>query len=205
MAPSTPSVLRRTFVLTAIIALSLCGRSSAAAPENVLGGKDLSALAATNKDAHIYRLTVLRPSQSPVLIEISAGSETPSLTVKEIQSESKGPGSRRTYLVSSKVIKLSKKQLNSLLKELDNASFWTLPCADWKSPGPKGSEWKLEAVRDGKYHQLTRCSPFRAVSNSCPEKKSMGQDCKRACNEGDLLCVLSCLWKLSGESCQGLN
>ncbi len=121
--------------------------------------------------------------------------------MKEIQSESKGPGSKRTYLISSKVIKLSKKQLGCLLKELDNASFWTLPCGDWKSQNPKISEWKLEAVRDGNYHQITRCNPFNAVSNSCPQKKSMAQDCKRACKEGDLLCVLGCLWKLSGKSC----
>lgn len=203
MASSISPVPRRILILSAIISLSLCGFSVAATPESAFGGKDLALLATTSKDAHTYRLTVLCPSQAPVLIEVSANSETPSLIVRKIQSESKGPGTKRTYLISSKVIKLSKKQLGILLKELDSASFWTLPCADWKSPGPGGSTWKLEAVRDGKYHQITRCSPFRAVSKSCPEKKTMSQDCERACHEGDLLCVLNCLWKLSGQSCQG--
>lgn len=205
MASSTPSVLRRVLVLSAILTLSLGGRSMAAEAGNPFGSKDLKALAAADKQAHAYRLTVVRPDVSPVLIEVSANSGSPSLTVKEIKSETKGPGSQRTYLISTRVIKLSKAQFANLLKELDSAAFWTLPCADWKSPGPKGSDWKLEAVRDGKYHQISRCNPFRAVKNSCPEKKAMSQNCERACNEGDLLCVLGCLWKMSGKPCQGFN
>ncbi len=205
MASSTPSFLRRTLAVATLLTLSLSGRSMAGSPENAFGSPDLQALAAANKQAHTYRLTVARKALSPVLIEVSANNQSPSLTVKEIQSESKGPGSKRTYLVKTKVVKLSKAQLDRLLKELDEASFWTLPCADWKSPGAQVTSWKLEAVRDGKYHQITRCDPFRAVNKSCPQKKEMSQNCKRACDEGDFLCVLSCLWKLSGQSCQGLN
>ncbi len=90
MASSTSSLLRRTFALTAIIALSICGRSLAATSENVFGSKDLPTLASTDKEAHLYRLTIVQPSKSPILIEVSADRKSPSLTVKEIRSESKG-------------------------------------------------------------------------------------------------------------------
>jgi hypothetical protein len=115
----------------------------------------------------IYRFTLLRSFDHPLTVRLQKQGENISL-ISKITSGSGGyePG----YIIWDTTFNLELAQMDTLNSLVEKAMFWNMP-TQVNDGGDDGAEWILEAVRDGRYHWVSRWSPsparYLAFKNAC--------------------------------------
>lgn len=194
------------------VALLLFSRCISLADENpesqlpeLFAEIDLQELAATNKDAQVYRLTVIRSFDDPMQFLLSRGKHdfAHDLEVKKVRREASGPVYLYTKLVRDSRLKLKSEETRSFAALLEAAGFWSMPEGDHRRQGLDGSTWILEGIRDGKYHKVSRENPFLEVKTFEEVEKHSGLPpltAGQAYGEGLLAAAFAYLWALAGET-----
>jgi hypothetical protein len=110
-----------------------------------------------DKNNEIYRFTCLRTFHNPFTIRIEVVKGNQGILIRKSTSGKGGyePGS----LKESQSTDLSKAAIKTLHDLIDKIGFWDLPTTRTDIMGLDGSQWIVEAVKDGKYHIVDRWSP----------------------------------------------
>jgi hypothetical protein len=109
-----------------------------------------------DKKKEIYRFTCLRTFHNPFSIRIDVVEEGKGILVRKLTSGKGGydPGS----LKEIQSMDLSSAAIEILQDLIDKISFWNLPTTK-RVVGLDGSQWIVEAVRNGRYHVVDRFTP----------------------------------------------
>ena len=109
-----------------------------------------------DKQNEIYRFTCLRTFHNPFSIRINVVKGGKSILIRKLTSGKGGyePGS----LQETQSIDLSRAAVETLLDFMDRIKFWNLPTTT-DIYGADGSQWIVEAVKNGKYHVVDRWTP----------------------------------------------
>jgi len=114
----------------------------------------------------IYRFTWLRTFNHPISIRLECQDGNVLLFSKVC--DGKG-GYQPGKIMFDKYLTLTTGAIDICRKKVEEAAFWSQP-TEIKSEGLDGSEWIIEAVKNGKYHMVVRWSPdedqsekFRAI------------------------------------------
>ncbi|MFV0338493.1 MAG: hypothetical protein ACK5LK_09675 [Chthoniobacterales bacterium] len=122
--------------------------------------------------------------------------------IREAFSEIDFSRTPRTVKNSHLALNLQTHEFDTLLTLLEAAQFWNLPLKDWRTSDLDGSTWTLERVKNGKYHAITRWSPFSPFPKNDDlvegDLESLSQE--RVYLEGQITAVFTYLWALSGEA-----
>jgi hypothetical protein len=104
-----------------------------------------------------YRFLWLRTFHHPVAIRLDVNSDGTSRLATKMTSGAGGfkPG----HLIQQDVVTLTKTQTDWFLGKIDENKFWELPSKDVQSAGLDGSQWIIEAVKNGNYHIVDRWTP----------------------------------------------
>lgn len=104
-----------------------------------------------------YRFTWLRTFHRPVAFRIDVNPDgTGQFTIKVADGAG---GFEPGKLVRDEKKPLEKRLMEVIRWRFSTAKFFELPPFEENQRGNDGSEWILEAVRDGKYHIVTRWTP----------------------------------------------
>jgi hypothetical protein len=110
-------------------------------------------------EKEICRFTWLRTFNHPVSIRI----EKQNNIIKLFNKICNGAGGYRPgKLILDTTINITKDQYDSLAQKLDNINFWNLKTEQLDDRGNDGSEWIFEAIKNNKYHMVTRWTPSEA-------------------------------------------
>lgn len=117
-------------------------------------------------DVEQYRFLWLRTFHQPIAVRVRK--DASGITLRVIRLSGQGgyePGS----IEHEASFALTEDQWDAFLKELEAASFWTMPTEeDPLNIGLDGSRWVLEGRAAGKYHFVDRWSP-----SSYPGKRGL--------------------------------
>jgi hypothetical protein len=113
--------------------------------------------AAANRDFRGYRFLWLRTFHHPVAtgLQIRPDGSGQLTSIEMTGAGGYEPGVVRT----TRIVELSKEQVDQFETFVRAADFWTLPTHDPGKQGFDGSQWTLEGVRDQKYHIIDRWTP----------------------------------------------
>jgi hypothetical protein len=107
-------------------------------------------------DKEIYRFTWLRTFHHPVAVRL----EKQNNTIRLISKVCNGAGGYESgQLIFDTTLNVTLDQYKSLTQKVDNINFWNLKTEQRDEDGNDGSEWIIEAVKDSKYHMVTRWTP----------------------------------------------
>ena len=117
---------------------------------HLLGEKSLR-----EADSHSYRFTYIPSFDQPFTIRVDVRANGEGKLRHCVAATVQGFG-RRIRLSSSK--KISRSQVEGLLRILDENFFWELP-REVSVYGLDGSTWIVEGIKDGAYHVVGRWEP----------------------------------------------
>lgn len=107
-------------------------------------------------DKEIYRFTWLRTFHHPVAIRL----EKQNNIIRLFSKVCNGAGGYEPgQLIFDTIHNVTFDQYKSLTQKIDNINFWNLKTEQRDEAGKDGSEWIIEAVKDNKYHMVTRWTP----------------------------------------------
>jgi hypothetical protein len=127
----------------------------------VMGEPSLFDLA-ENPSAESYRFLWLRSFDPPVVVRLDVNADgSGAVTTKIADGQSGSP------LTDGKVVEidrrvLTREQVQAFAAQVDKLDFWSLATDEEQPNGVvrvDGSEWVIEAVRDGMYQVVARWSP----------------------------------------------
>ena len=107
-------------------------------------------------DKEIYRFTWLRTFHHPVSLRLEKQGDIIKLFTKVCNGAS---GYDPKQLIFDTTINATTEQFKTLLQKIDNINFWNLTTEQRDETGKDGSEWIIEAIKDNKYHMVTRWTP----------------------------------------------
>jgi hypothetical protein len=110
-----------------------------------------------DKKSEIYRFTCLRTFHNPFSVRIDVVKGGKGILTRKLTSGKGGyePGS----LKEKQSMDLSSAAIETLQDLIDKISFWKLPTTRTDVAGLDGSQWIVEAVKNGRYHVVDRWSP----------------------------------------------
>jgi hypothetical protein len=106
-------------------------------------------------EKEIYRFTWLRTFHHPVSIRVEKQNEVIILFSK-VTNGAGGYDPGNIIVDTSRPV--SKKEWENILNKIKAIQFWQLP-TEIDDSGNDGSEWIIEAFKNGSYHMTTRWSP----------------------------------------------
>ncbi len=107
-------------------------------------------------DKEIYRFTWLRTFHHPVSVRL----EKQNNTIRLFSKVCNGAGGYEAgQLIFDTTLNITDDQYKSLTQKVSNINFWILKTEQSDKSGKDGSEWIIEAVKDNKYHMVTRWTP----------------------------------------------
>ena len=107
-------------------------------------------------DKEIYRFTWLRTFHHPVAVRL----EKQNNIIRLFSKVCNGAGGYEPgQLIFDTTLNVTNDQYKSLTQKMDNINFWNLKTEQRDEDGNDGSEWIIEAVKDNKYHMVTRWTP----------------------------------------------
>jgi hypothetical protein len=107
-------------------------------------------------DKEIYRFTWLRTFHHPVSVRLEKQGDI----IKLFSKVCNGAGGYEPgQLIFDTTLNISADNYKSLTQKVDNIDFWNLKTEQRDEAGEDGSEWIIEAVRNNKYHMVTRWTP----------------------------------------------
>jgi hypothetical protein len=107
-------------------------------------------------DKEIYRFTWLRTFHNPVSIRVEKQNNVIHLLVKIC----KGQGGYKAGDISfDTTISITTNEWITLKNKIEEINFWQLRTEKKEDLGSDGSEWIIEAVKENKYHMVTRWTP----------------------------------------------
>jgi hypothetical protein len=107
-----------------------------------------------------YRLTCRPSFADNVIVTVQVyDAGTASLVVKRSRNRRTAP----EKLITNRGKTLSKAEVSSFLEMVSEMNFWNLPTRIDVQPDLDGEDWRLEAIRNGRYHVVTRGSPKPGV------------------------------------------
>jgi hypothetical protein len=110
-----------------------------------------------DKRNEIYRFTCLRTFHNPFSIRINVVNGGKGILIRKFTS---GRGGYETgSLQETQSIELSRAAIERLSDFMDSIRFWNLPTTI-DVYGADGSQWIVEAVKNGKYHVVDRWTPY---------------------------------------------
>ena len=133
----------------------------------------------------IYRFYIFR-SFNPALI-FDVGISDQSCTVEWKIIRNFGDLNENYRVTQSSMIPLDRPEIQPLLEILKGADFWNLPKTLPTKPSTDGSDWVVEAVKDGKHHLVIRCNPLTSASPNADYR------------EGLLVGAFTYLWALTHQ------
>lgn len=105
---------------------------------------------------HLYRFTCLRTFQAPFCVVLTVKPKGSGRVLTKITT---GKGGYATGVLADRSLSLvSKRQVDDFLALLEAEHYWRLEPVE-PPGGADGSQWIIEAVRDGRYHLVDRWSP----------------------------------------------
>ena len=109
-----------------------------------------------DKKKEIYRFTCLRTFHNPFSIRVDVIEGGKDILIRKVTSGQGGYDSGT--LKETQSIVLSRKASETLREVIDKIGFWDLPTTK-RVVGVDGSQWIVEAVRNGRYHVVDRFTP----------------------------------------------
>jgi hypothetical protein len=109
-----------------------------------------------NGEKEIYRFTWLRTFHHPVSVRVEKQDNIIKLFSKVCSGAA---GYEPGQLIFDTTMSISTYKYKLLTKKVDRINFWIMKTEQTDEIGKDGSEWIIEAVRDNKYHMVTRWSP----------------------------------------------
>lgn len=104
----------------------------------------------------IYRFTWLRTFHHPVSIRL----EKQNNIIKLFSKVCNGAGGYEPgQLIFDTTLNVTADQYKSLIQKIENINFWALKTEQRDVAGKDGSEWIIEAIKNNKYHIVTRWTP----------------------------------------------
>jgi hypothetical protein len=107
-----------------------------------------------------YRFLWLRTFHHAVVIRVDILPDGTGTLITKTSSGEAGFGVLNRKIIEDISRSLSRDELRTLLKALNETRFWSIPTvrkAD--QTGEDGADWLLEGVKDGRYHAVLRWSP----------------------------------------------
>lgn len=124
---------------------------------NALQEPSLWEISRISSSAQVHRFVWLRTFHHPVAVRIEIAKDgTGTLTAK---MSSGAGGYEPGKLIEDRTQVVSKDDIHGLLAKLGSTNYWSLPSRDPNPSGHDGSQWVIEAVRDGEYKLIDRWSP----------------------------------------------
>ena len=109
-------------------------------------------------DKEIYRFTWLRTFHHPVSVRLEKQNKTIHLFAKI----SKGAGGYEPgSIIFDTTISIAGNEWIVLKNKIVDTHFWQLKTENREDAGKDGSEWIIEAVKENKYHMVTRWTPSK--------------------------------------------
>jgi len=104
-----------------------------------------------------YRFLWLRTFHHPVAIRLDLKADGTGVLTTKVSSGAGGydPGA----LTVNKSRPLTPEQVRSVLEQIKDSSFWSLPVRERDRAGEDGSEWIFEGVKKDQYHVVSQWSP----------------------------------------------
>jgi hypothetical protein len=104
-----------------------------------------------------YRFLWLRTFHHPVAIRLDLKADGTGVLTTKVSSGAGGydPG----VLTVNKSRLLRPEQVRSVLGQIKDSSFWSLPVRERDRAGEDGSEWIFEGVKKDQYHVVSQWSP----------------------------------------------
>jgi hypothetical protein len=111
---------------------------------------------AENRNTECYRFLWLRTFHHPIAVRLNVRPDGSGVLSVKVASGTAGfsPGSLR----ENRTVAVNQQQVRAFQIQVDQVGFWRLG-REVKSGGNDGSQWIIEAVKDGKYHLVDRWSP----------------------------------------------
>ena len=107
-------------------------------------------------DKEIYRFTWLRTFHHPVSVRLEKQGDIIKLFTKVCNGAG---GYDPKQLIFDTTINATTGQFKTLIQKISNINFWNLTTEQRDDTGKDGSEWIIEAIKDNKYHMVTRWTP----------------------------------------------
>ena len=107
-------------------------------------------------DKEIYRFTWLRTFHHPVSVRLEKQGDIIKLFTKVCNGAG---GYDPKQLIFDTTINATTEQFKTLIQKISNINFWNLTTEQRDDTGKDGSEWIIEAIKDNKYHMVTRWTP----------------------------------------------
>jgi hypothetical protein len=124
-------------------------------------------LKAYSGDKEVYRFTWLRTFHHPVSLRLEKQNNIIRLMVKVANGAG---GYEPGQVIADTTINVTKEEWQTFTGKVETGKFWELQTETRDDDGKDGSEWILEAVKENKYHIVTRWTPtnekygsFRAI------------------------------------------
>ena len=111
-----------------------------------------------------YRLIWIPTFHSPVSTRIWRSGKKQFLVTKEL--DGKG-GYGMGQLLFQDLRPLSDDEWNEFMRLLRQSGYWDLPSTDDSHRPQDGATWIIEAIRNGKHHQVNRRSPSSEFREAC--------------------------------------
>jgi hypothetical protein len=122
----------------------------------------------------IYRLLWLRSFDAPMAFRwIVKADGTSELVTKKTDGQG---GYEPGTLVLNRSTQIDVRETRDLLVALTRLSFWDLPADEGGELGLDGSQWFIEGVKDGKYHQIKRWNGGEIKSWALLLMRKSGED-----------------------------
>jgi hypothetical protein len=109
----------------------------------------------TERGTEVYRFLWLRTFHHPVAVRVVCKEDGDTIVCKTCAGAG---GYEPGRLILNRSAPFSPQQKTQLKTLLESSGFWELPSKD-TSLGLDGSQWIVEAVKDGRYHIVDRWSP----------------------------------------------
>jgi hypothetical protein len=117
---------------------------------------------ARTKSAESYRFLWLRTFNHPVVVRLDVKADGTSTLTKKVGSGKGGfsPG----ILVEDEAKTLTRDQTHAFLSKVTATDFWSSENPVDDQRGTDGSQWIIEAVKQGRYHIVDRWMPREGVA-----------------------------------------
>jgi hypothetical protein len=114
-------------------------------------------------DKEIYRFTWLRTFHHPVSVRL----EKQNNIIRLFSKVCNGAGGYEPgQLIFDTMVNIKVDEYKLLTQKIDEIGFWGLPTEKKDDNGNDGSEWIIEAVKENKYHMVTRWTPSKELQGN---------------------------------------
>jgi len=112
----------------------------------------------------VFRFTMLRTFNNPIVIRIERKNDT----CKLIWKKSSGAGGYEPGIIKlNKEKKITDKDWTKFIDLINKSGFWDLPTVENDIGGFDGSEWILEGTTDDYYHVVSKWTPSGCSFYNC--------------------------------------